>query len=44
MPEQTEMIRIEGLKKVYGSGPSAVTALNNINLTIQKGDIHGDDY
>jgi len=41
MPEQTEMIRIEGLKKVYGSGPSAVTALNNINLTIQKGDIHG---
>ena len=41
MPEQTEMIRIEGLKKVYGSGPSAVTALNNINLTIHKGDIHG---
>lgn len=41
MPEQTEMIRIEGLKKVYGSGPNAVTALNHINLTIQKGDIHG---
>lgn len=41
MPEQTEMIRIEGLKKVYGSGPNAVTALNNINLTIRKGDIHG---
>lgn len=35
------MIRIEGLKKVYGSGPNAVTALNNINLTIRKGDIHG---
>lgn len=41
MPEQTEMIRIEGLKKVYGSGPNAVTALNNINLAIRKGDIHG---
>ncbi len=41
MPEQTEMIRIEGLKKVYGAGPSAVTALGGIDLTILKGDIHG---
>ncbi len=41
MPESTEMIRIEGLKKVYGSGPTAVTALNNINLSVNKGDIHG---
>ncbi len=32
-----EMIRIEGLKKVYGS----VTALRNINLSVAKGDIHG---
>lgn len=41
MPESTEMIRIEGLKKVYGNGPTAVTALNNINLSVNKGDIHG---
>ncbi len=41
MPEQTEMIRIEGLKKVYGTGAGAVTALNGINLSILKGDIHG---
>ncbi|MBQ9951399.1 MAG: ATP-binding cassette domain-containing protein [Clostridia bacterium] len=41
MPEQTEMIRIEGLKKVYGVGANAVTALNGINLSILKGDIHG---
>lgn len=41
MPEQTEMIRIEGLKKVYGVGANAVTALNGINLSIYKGDIHG---
>lgn len=32
-----EMIRIEGLKKVYGS----VTALRDINLCVKKGDIHG---
>lgn len=32
-----EMIRIEGLKKVYGS----VTALRDINLSVAKGDIHG---
>ena len=41
MSEQTPMIRIAGLKKVYGSGADAVTALDNINLTIRKGDIHG---
>ena len=41
MPEQTEMIRIEGLKKIYGSGANAVTALGGIDLTILKGDIHG---
>jgi len=32
-----EMIRIEGLKKTYGS----VTALRHIDLTVAKGDIHG---
>ena len=41
MPEQTEMIRIEGLKKVYGTGAGAVTALNSIDLSVLKGDIHG---
>ena len=41
MPEQTEMIRIEGLKKVYGTGVGAVTALDGIDLSILKGDIHG---
>ena len=41
MNEQTPMIRITGLKKVYGSGATAVTALDNINLTVNKGDIHG---
>ena len=41
MAEQTPMIRIEGLKKVYGSGQTAVTALGGVSLTIMKGDIHG---
>ncbi len=41
MPGQTEMIRIEGLKKVYGTGAGAVTALDGIDLSILKGDIHG---
>ncbi len=41
MPEQTPMIRIEGLKKIYGSGQTAVAALNGVSLTVKKGDIHG---
>ncbi len=41
MADQTPMIRISGLKKVYGSGATAVTALDNIDLTVQRGDIHG---
>lgn len=41
MSGQTEMIRIEGLKKVYGTGAGAVTALDGIDLSILKGDIHG---
>ena len=35
------MIRITGLKKGYGRGATAVTALDTINLTVNKGDIHG---
>ena len=35
------IIRIEGLCKTFGSGDGAVEALNDINLTIEKGDIFG---
>ncbi|MDL2206074.1 ATP-binding cassette domain-containing protein [Eubacteriales bacterium OttesenSCG-928-N13] len=35
------MIAIEGLTKIYGSGDGMVTALNRVDLTINKGDIHG---
>lgn len=31
------MIKVSDLKKVYGKGDTAVTALNGINLTIEKG-------
>ncbi len=41
MAQQTPMIRIEGLKKIYGSGQTAVAALGGVSLTIMKGDIHG---
>ena len=39
--EDQPMIRIEGLSKVYGSGPSQVAALKNVSLTVHRGDIHG---
>jgi putative ABC transport system ATP-binding protein len=32
------VIRVEGLTKVYGHGPAAVTALNNITLEIKAGE------
>lgn len=35
------MIEIKNLHKVYESQNGKVNALNNINLTIQDGDIHG---
>ena len=35
------MIRIQGLKKVYGAGEGAVTALSGVDLLIRRGDIHG---
>ncbi len=35
------MIRIENLSKVYGTGEGAVVALHSVNLTVNKGDIHG---
>ena len=40
MPDNP-MICIEHLKKIYGSGASAVAALDDVSLTIRKGDIHG---
>jgi D-methionine transport system ATP-binding protein len=35
------MIEISGLRKVYGEGEGAVVALERIDLTIRRGDIHG---
>ena len=35
------MIKISGLKKVYTTGAGQVTALENVNLEIAKGDIYG---
>ena len=35
------MIVIKDLHKTYTSGSSTITALNDINLTIDKGDIFG---
>ena len=36
-----EMIGISGLRKVYGAGEGAVVALDRIDLSIRRGDIHG---
>ena len=35
------MIRIEGLCKVYGTGAASVSALDHVNLSVMRGDIHG---
>ena len=35
------MIRIEGLSKVYGNGQTAVAALDHVDLSVMRGDIHG---
>ncbi len=34
-----ELLRCEGVKKVYGSGENQVAALKNINLTVEKGEL-----
>jgi len=34
-------IRIEGLRKVYGKGDSAVVALKNVNLVVAPGEVVG---
>lgn len=36
-----DLIRIEGMTKTFGTGESALTALSEIDLTIQKGEIFG---
>ncbi|MGI6174031.1 MAG: methionine ABC transporter ATP-binding protein [Christensenellales bacterium] len=41
MAATNEMIRIEGLYKVYGTGENQVVALKNVNLSVKRGDIHG---
>lgn len=41
VPFQNEMIGISGLRKVYGEGENAVVALDRIDLSIRRGDIHG---
>lgn len=33
-----EILRCEGIRKVYGSGPSQVTALDGIDLSVEKGE------
>ena len=33
-----EILKCEGVRKVYGSGSSQVTALDGIDLTVSKGE------
>ena len=33
-----ELLRCEGVRKVYGSGNSQTAALNGIDLTVEKGE------
>ncbi|HBG8641958.1 TPA: ATP-binding cassette domain-containing protein, partial [Clostridioides difficile] len=33
-----EILKCENLTKIYGSNQTRVTALNNVNLSVQKGD------
>ncbi len=33
-----EILRCEGVRKIYGSGENQVTALQNIDLTVEKGE------
>ncbi|WP_085522518.1 methionine ABC transporter ATP-binding protein [Tuberibacillus sp. Marseille-P3662] len=35
------MIELKGLTKVYDSGESQIKAIDNVNLTVEKGDIYG---
>ena len=33
-----EILKCDGIKKVFGKGENQVTALNGINLSIEKGE------
>lgn len=33
-----EIVRVENLSKIYGTGESAVKALDNVSLTVEKGE------
>ena len=39
--EQNAIIEIQNLSKVFGTGDTAVTALSDINLSVEKGEIFG---
>jgi putative ABC transport system ATP-binding protein len=40
-PMSTNGIRIEGLRKRYGAGDTAVDALKNVNMTVAPGEVVG---
>ena len=33
-----EILRCNGIEKIFGKGENQVTALNGINLSVEKGD------
>jgi len=33
-----EILRVEGLSKIYGKGDNKVVALNNVSLYVNKGE------
>ena len=33
------MVILDGVSKVFGNGPKAVTAVDNVSLTINRGEI-----
>ena len=35
------IIEIKSLSKIFGTGDNQVTALQNVNLQVEKGDIFG---
>ena len=35
---EMEILRCEGVKKIYGSGTNQVTALNGIDLSVSRGE------
>lgn len=39
LDEQSMVLRIQGVSKVYGSGPAAVRAVDDINLEVERGQV-----